>query len=458
MTHRALAGPLLLGLLALAACGEKDGGDSVDDSGATDFCGGASASIALPDGDLSGEIELSVTLAHPEGQEANLTLSYAVGDGAFSELTLLSGEVTGLASAADGEVHSFTWDSVADLGMVNVDDVTLSAQAVSACGPWTRSELPDVSVVNEEVIPPICTAAVDTPSGIGEGTFPFSFTLSHPEGVLADVEAEFSVDGGASFLALTHAFEDCDGDEVADSVQSLATSAEGVAHCLTWISGRDITSDKDDVVIRVTCSVGGEEQSVADSEAFSVHNDPTPDPGELIITELMVSPSARNGEYIEVFNASGHELNLHGLELGFWYAGDDTRADPPVGSHRIQVGSTVLGIDPGEHLVLASNSQESQNGCLDVAYEWGNDIALESDAILAIDSGSTRVAELSFADADGWSMPRRAALSLDPDAHNASDWTDPSSWCEASSAIEACEAYPDQSDLGTPGLANDDCP
>ncbi|MCB9741867.1 MAG: hypothetical protein H6741_23635 [Alphaproteobacteria bacterium] len=456
MTRAHLAA--LLGLFALAGCGEKDvGSDSADDSGGTDFCGGARATVSLPEGDLSGELELSVLLAHPDSQAANLTLSYSVAGGAYSELTLIDAALTNLATSPEGESYSFTWDSVSDLGFTNATDVEIVAQAVSVCGPWNQGKLSGVSVLNEEVTPPTCSASVVTPSETQAGTFAMSFVLTHEEEVEADVTVEFSTDGGGSFSTLTSAFLDCDGDGVEDSLQDLTTSAAGAEHCLTWLSERDIDVDEDAVVVRISCEVDGEVEGTADTESFAVHNDPTPDAGELIFTELMTRPSARDGEYVEVYSLAHHTLNLNGLAVKMWYAGDDTSSDAPVGEHVIQVSSTNLALAPGERLVLGASRDAGQNGCVDVDYAWGGDVSLEDDAILALEADSVRVAELSFADADGWSLPRRAAFSLDPSAHNLSDWSDPGSWCAATSAIGTCAEFPDQADLGSPGVSNDSC-
>ena len=167
--------------------------------------------------------------------------------------------------------------------------------------------------------------------------------------------------------------------------------------------------------------------------------------GDLVITEIMQNPAAVSdsaGEWFEIYNLSGGQVDLDGL-----YVYD-------LGSNAFTVSGTVL-VEDGEYAVLGNEDDTGLNGGVYVDYAFSSsDMALgngddelylsESSAMAVVidgvewDNGST------FPDPSGYSM------SLDPGYYDESDNDDGLNWCEASSTYGL-------GDYGTPGDDNDNC-
>ena len=164
--------------------------------------------------------------------------------------------------------------------------------------------------------------------------------------------------------------------------------------------------------------------------------------GDIIITEIMQNPAAvsdSSGEWFEIYNASGFDVDLEGLQVV-----DD-------GTDSFEVSGS-LPFFAGSYLVFGAELDTGLNGGVDVDYEFSGSCTLanSTDEIYLIN-------EYGVIDGVAWDNgatfpdPSGASMSLDP------DYTDPvandfgENWCEASSP------YGD-GDAGTPGSPNDDCP
>ena len=158
--------------------------------------------------------------------------------------------------------------------------------------------------------------------------------------------------------------------------------------------------------------------------------------GDLVITEIMPNPDAVNdsvGEYFEIYNASGLEVDVNGLELA-----DNASSDT--------VSETVVVAADG-YLVFAINGDSTINGGIDADFDWSGPALSNSGDIITLTYGSVTFDEVDYS---GWSVSAGISLSIDP-AYMDMDANDYGPhWCEASST------YGD-GDSGTPGDANDDC-
>ncbi len=162
--------------------------------------------------------------------------------------------------------------------------------------------------------------------------------------------------------------------------------------------------------------------------------------GGLVISEAMIwtETAFEGGQWIEVVNAAGADVDLDGLVVG----GTDSR--------RVD-GSTILG--DGDRVVIGGSDRAEITGGTPV------DIALGDDFVLAWEDETWTLslsAAGSLIDAVAmdwsWSTEWGASYNLDP-AHVDVDDNDLStSWCAATSS------YGDRELRGTPGAANDDCP
>ncbi len=165
--------------------------------------------------------------------------------------------------------------------------------------------------------------------------------------------------------------------------------------------------------------------------------------GDLVITEVMIDPSAVDdgaGEYVEIYNAALETLPLDGFELS------DGGAD----QHVITSGNQA-DVVPGDHFVLGINANDATNGGVEVDYQYA-DFELDNapDAITLSFLGVV-LDTVVYDWGNLFPAPTGQAMSLDPGLIDAADNDDGASWC--ASAVPLFE----WGDFGTPGAANDTC-
>lgn len=163
--------------------------------------------------------------------------------------------------------------------------------------------------------------------------------------------------------------------------------------------------------------------------------------GDLIVTEMMVDPSDCNqgfAEYIEVYNASGHPVELFGLRIE-----KSGGVESVSGSYLIPPDSHALG------LYFFANTIADCYGLTFDFLHAGLPMANGGDTLrLSNDAGV--IDEVVF---DSWTVPDGAALSLDPAERDAVSNDDPASWCPSPDLIPGAV-----SDRGSPGEPNPSCP
>lgn len=447
---------LLLVALA-AACGDKD--DADDDTALELPCTGASVVLTFPTQPLSGDVSFQVSLIHPGSEPASVAVQ-ASADGTSYAAATLTGSTTGLASSPEGTVHTLVWDSAADLGLVNLDAASLKVIPTSACGNWSFAEQ-SLAVHNEEELPPTCDIAITTPTGPVDGQTVVQFTTTHPDSLPVDVKLEYSADGGDSWERASLVKGDCDGDGSTDGETALGTAPEGLVHCLTWDTEQEITTDLE-AQLRVSCYNGSTStfEDSADSDAFAVHNDRTPDAGELVVSEVLSYAKASKGDYIELYNRTNHVLNAEGVTLDVWSFGDTPDDDPvPYYSYTISTTAEVLLVDPGAHLLLAASKDEAANGCLTAELGWGEALSLRAVSTLRLSLADTPLAELRMLSSAGFPAESAGvAVGVSPAEADGASWDAAGSWCYQSSTVADCGAVNTKLlAKGTPGQANDTC-
>ncbi|HUQ47640.1 MAG TPA: lamin tail domain-containing protein [Gemmatimonadaceae bacterium] len=149
----------------------------------------------------------------------------------------------------------------------------------------------------------------------------------------------------------------------------------------------------------------------------------------LVINEVMVNPSGNTiestGDWVEVYNAGSHSVNLQGLVLA------DSAASGRRPYHLINDTDANLTIPSGGYFVLGSTKNTVSNGGVPVDYAWGGAVALASslDAFkiarvfgtdtLTIDR--TQYANASISAADGVSRELKNPA-LDNSNMDGSNW------------------------------------
>ncbi len=156
--------------------------------------------------------------------------------------------------------------------------------------------------------------------------------------------------------------------------------------------------------------------------------------GDLIITELMVSPSTSNSEWVEIVNNSGGDVDLDGLYL----ANDSTGV--------AFSGTLVFG--DGDMVVLTNNSNSTVSS--DGNYSGLNlDNTADSLSLYESSSKSTLIDSIDYSDYEGNLSGRTLNLSTDYIDPDLSDWI--GHYCEPTATISGT------SDKGSPGATNATC-
>ncbi len=167
--------------------------------------------------------------------------------------------------------------------------------------------------------------------------------------------------------------------------------------------------------------------------------------GALIVTEIMQNPDAVNddvGEWFEVFNTTGVDINLLGLEVG------DAGTDSFVVDESVWVAA-------GEHAVLGCEGDDQLNGGVTYDYVYPSDFQLgNGEDEIYLDHGGVTLDEVEYLGADPWPDPTGQSMSLDPLAYDAVDNDDGANWCPTHD-LPAYELP--AGDFGTPGELNPDC-
>jgi len=168
------------------------------------------------------------------------------------------------------------------------------------------------------------------------------------------------------------------------------------------------------------------------------------DPGDVIITEIMINPSAvtdSNGEWFELFNTRSETVDIRGWRI----------EDESGNTHSFPDTDPIL-IPAGAFLVFGKNSDFSSNGGIIVAHAY-NAITLNNggDTLLVFDVSGEEIDRVDYG-TGSFSVPEGASLNLDPMHFDLNDNDSGANWCASTTAIGT------DLDLGTPGAANETCP
>ncbi len=163
--------------------------------------------------------------------------------------------------------------------------------------------------------------------------------------------------------------------------------------------------------------------------------------GDLVITEIMHDPSAvadGSGEWFEVFNASGSEVELQGLEVTGW------------GGDSFTVTSSLL-VSTGGHVVFGTDGDSGSNVGVPVDYDYAGAMLMwNGNYAITLYADATLVDRVRYDNGASYPDPTGASMSLDPGSYDAYGNNVGGNWCTATAA------YGD-GDLGTPGAANPSC-
>ncbi len=165
------------------------------------------------------------------------------------------------------------------------------------------------------------------------------------------------------------------------------------------------------------------------------------DPGDLVITEIMLDPGAvpdADGQWFEITNATAQDANLDGLVISD-------------GVFNFTVTGTLYLPENGR-VVIASNADNATNGGVDVDLEWpaGFSMALTWGEVILIRPGTGILDTVGWDGGATFPLGEGASMSLGRALSDATSNDVGANWCPGRAP------YGD-GDLGTPGADNEYC-
>lgn len=241
---------------------------------------------------------------------------------------------------------------------------------------------------------------------------------------------------------------DCAGTEVCDGLdndsdgnidEGYDADSDGFTQCGTAV----LDGDCNDADARVYPGAPEDRDDAVDNDCDELVDEGLWAAGDLVVVEIMANPAAvadSDGEWFEVWNASGRDLYLNGLEI---FSGT---------AESFQLVADELLIVPAEgSFVLGVNADDDANGGAKVDAVYA-DVILgnESDWLTLVADGVT-LDEVTWD--DGVTMPDRAgsSMSLDPWSYDATTNDQPDAWCASTLA------WGISTDFGSPGGENEPC-
>ena len=166
-------------------------------------------------------------------------------------------------------------------------------------------------------------------------------------------------------------------------------------------------------------------------------------PGDVIITELMINPSAvtdGNGEWFELFNTRQETIDIRG-----WTIGEES------GNTYVIPDTTPILIPQDGFLVLGNNDDSVTNGGITIAHQYTS-ITLNNggDTIRILDVNGEEIDRVQY-ETPSFSIPDGASLNLNPNHFDDVENNDAANWCASTTTIGI------NLDRGTPGVGNDPC-
>jgi hypothetical protein len=247
-----------------------------------------------------------------------------------------------------------------------------------------------------------------------------------PKDDTGETDADADTDSDADTDTDTDTDTDSDTDADADP-----TDADG--------DGYDVNEDCDDADAAIhpgadDATVDGVDQ---DCDGYDGPAPPSVDdllPGELVINEIMANPSGDDAgkEWFEVWVARDTAVDLRGLILR------------DLGGDSFVVTSNLL-VEPGQFVVFG------ERGDAWVDYVWSAFTLGNATDAICLEAPAGDIDCVTWDNGVRFPDPVGASMSLDPSHLDATENDEGVFWCEGVDAYFG-------SDLGSPGLANPECP
>jgi cysteine-rich repeat protein len=163
--------------------------------------------------------------------------------------------------------------------------------------------------------------------------------------------------------------------------------------------------------------------------------------GALVVTEIMQNPSAvsdSKGEWLEIYNTTGTDIDLNGVIV----------RDNGANTHTI---TEAVIVNAGGFVVLGRNEDPALNGGYQPDYVYVDFTLGNSDDEVILESEGVIVSAVFYDGGAVFPDPTGKSMQLALSAHNAVAAQQGANWCEGFTPYGL-------GDLGTPGAPNTGCP
>ncbi len=355
-------------------------------------------------------------------------LDYSYGDGVFTlgngtdEIILLSPTMVEIDRIVYGSGASFPDDGPGISISLNPTDLTgNNNDGANWCGSISSfgdGDLGTPGAVNDACAP-TCTTTLGADSatcdsfGAGATDDTYSVTLDFSGG---NIGTTFSVTADSGTVG---------GDNP-------STMATGTISVTGITEGTDVMITVDDTSGGGICTLMRTITSPVCIPAACAN------PGDIIITEILYDSSTpvsdTDGEWFEVYNTTGSDIDMEGWTL----------TDLGTNSHTIVPSGGTTIVPAGDYLVLGRSTDTGTNGGAPVDYAWTSYTLSNTDDEIIISCGGTEIDRVEYVDP----TPTGVSWELATNKYNSTDNNVASNWGDAVSGFGTND------DFGTPGSVN----
>jgi hypothetical protein len=168
----------------------------------------------------------------------------------------------------------------------------------------------------------------------------------------------------------------------------------------------------------------------------TVYCDPFPAAGTIIINEIMQDPDAvsdTNGEWFEVYNSTGVDIDMNG-----WVVSDN-------GTDSFTISSSLI-VPANGYAILGRNADVSTNGGVPVDYAYSGFSLINTTDEIILTAGGSEIDRVEYN--GSFPLTSGSSASLSTSTANSVDNDNGANWGNATTSYGS-------GDLGSPGAAND---
>jgi len=179
--------------------------------------------LAPIDAEVSGDVTIGYTLSDTEGEPIDLSPRYSLDDGSTWSMMTTGSDTSGITS--DSYVGTILWHSAVDEPGLDNESVKVRVHAIDNAVETGNFDVVTFHLDNNDLS---AVSITGTAYGVSDTTWTVGYTLSDTESDTLSVDAEYSLDAGATWAP------------AAVSGDTSGIAAASYSGSLVWHAGRDV--------------------------------------------------------------------------------------------------------------------------------------------------------------------------------------------------------------------------